>query len=335
MLLLFAVNTNGVVEAHDCNCNLQERKIEKNFTAYTKLIGETKEKVFLKYGHNYYPAEATAESFCKDKIRIYFADNEQFSVRAVSIANSSVNFKGARVGRRLESFVEAFGKPIAEDLVESYASFADNEQKITVFYYPTNKKVLSVYIEKMPETKQQVLDGAKFLPESINGVYLGSNISYKLSETKSNEKLEQAIRVAYGISEKLEQKNYYYYNLVDLNNDNIPEVFVYLVGPYFSGSGGSSALIFTEDLNGYKLVNRFSLMHNPIIVSENKTNGWHDLVVQVAGGGSKYGLVELKFVEGKYPENPSVQERLGKERVIVGMAIIADDLQIRKGISFQ
>ena len=76
-------------------------------------------------------------------------------------------------------------------------------------------------------------------------------------------------------------------------------------------------------------------MHNPIIISENKTNGWHDLVVQVAGGGAKYGLVELKFSEGKYPENPSVQELLGQERVIVGTAIIADDLQIRKGISFQ
>ena len=217
MLLLFVVNTSGAVEAHECNCNLQERKIEKDFTAYIKLIGETKEQVFLKYGHNYYPAEATTDSFCKDKIRIYFEDNEQFSVRAVSIANSGVSFKGARVGGRLGTFVEVLGKPIAEDLVEGNASFAYNEQKITVFYYPSNKKVLSVYIERMPKTRLQVLDGAKILPESINGVYLGSNISYKLSETKSSEKLEQAIRVAYGISEKLEHKNYYYYNLVDLN----------------------------------------------------------------------------------------------------------------------
>jgi hypothetical protein len=79
----------------------------------------------------------------------------------------------------------------------------------------------------------------------------------------------------------------YFYNKIDLNNDKIPEIFVYLLGPYFGGTGGQGAAIFKIENGNYKLTDKFTLVRIPVIVSDNMTNGWKNLIMSVSGGGVK------------------------------------------------
>ncbi len=71
----------------------------------------------------------------------------------------------------------------------------------------------------------------------------------------------------------------YRYAKVDLNSDGVPEAIVHLSGSTFCGTGGCTTLIFKQLGNQYQLVSRIPTSHAPIIVLENTTNSWRDLIV--------------------------------------------------------
>lgn len=160
-------------------------------------------------------------------------------------------------------------------------------------------------------------------------------VEYVKSEETSNKDLEQAIKKVLNATDEDYKKTRYYYNYVDLNNDNNPEVFVQLVGPYTSGTGGDTGMIFTQTDGQYELFQQFTLIRNPIIISNSKTNGWHDLIMEAYGGGAEYKYNHLKFNGQQYP-NPSSAEKLTDLTKIEGKGIInndmAEDFQADKGL---
>jgi hypothetical protein len=83
----------------------------------------------------------------------------------------------------------------------------------------------------------------------------------------------------------------------DLNDDGKKEIFVGLTGPYFCGSGGCTQYILDNQGN---VVTRFTVADYPVVIDNNKTNGWKDLFIY---SGSKNRIA--KFDEKKYPSNPS------------------------------
>lgn len=161
-----------------------------------------------------------------------------------------------------------------------------------------------------------------------------SDVSYVESESNRDEKLEKAIKNVLKYN-KNDGPLAYYYNKIDLNGDKKPETFVYLSGSSVSGTGGSTALIFEDDKDAYKLVSRFTLVQNPIVVSNSKTNGWNDLIMYVSGGGIEPFYSQIKFDGNKYPSNPSVQPEVKSGTIIKGTAIIADDISKNSGIEVQ
>jgi hypothetical protein len=186
------------------------------------------------------------------------------------------------------------------------------------------------------EDKEQLL---KFEQDEIFSNFKNLNsidftdINYFASETKRDEKLEEAFAEIYHL-EQWRDEIRYYYNRIDLNGDKRQEIFVLLVGRMVCGSGGCSALIF-EDKNGeYDLVSRFSLVNNPIIISNTTTNGWKDIIIPVAGGGIKSFFAQMKFDGDSYPLNPSVQPEVKADKKVRGKAIISDDLSKSPGIEF-
>jgi len=169
----------------------------------------------------------------------------------------------------------------------------------------------------------------------VNLNYLDfSNVSYVASEKNRDKKLEAALVKLYKLKPG-EDKFRYYYNKIDLNGDNKPELFVYLVGSSFSGTGGSSAVIFKVEDGEYKPLSQFTLVHNPIIISNNRTNGWKDIIMYVSGGGAESGYVELKFNGNSYPSNPSIQPKVKSGTKVSGTAIISDDISKVPGILFE
>ena len=53
------------------------------------------------------------------------------------------------------------------------------------------------------------------------------------------------------------------------------------------------AYVFEPDGDSYRLITDIALARNPIIVSDHKTNGWKDLIMFVAGGGTLPGYYKV------------------------------------------
>lgn len=158
---------------------------------------------------------------------------------------------------------------------------------------------------------------------------LSSNLPEGIKPIKAEEKaypeLEKLIIEHFEIPENYLDKTLYYYNYVDLNDDGNNEIFVVVIGPYTSGTGGSSALIV--NLLGEQLyVNQgFTLMRTPIIISDTKTNGAKEIIVENSGGVEKTNYLALTCKDGYYtnvPEGRAVESLEG----ITGVAIMTNDI---------
>lgn len=158
-----------------------------------------------------------------------------------------------------------------------------------------------------------------------------SSASVIQSENVKNVNIENAILEAYKLQRGVDPV-FYYYTKVDLNDDYIPEYFVYAYGPMLSGSGGASALILSDN---YKEISRFTLVQTPITISKHKTKNWKDIVMTVSGGGATPSTVVMKFDGETYPSNPSLQPPLGPNDYIDGTRIFTENMSINRGFKIE
>jgi hypothetical protein len=96
-------------------------------------------------------------------------------------------------------------------------------------------------------------------------------------------------------------QRFFYYEAYDLNNDKKNEYFVGFANPYFCGSGGCSGYILNNDGS---VINSFTVTDFPFFVANTSSEKFKDLIVK-----SGNALHSLKMKNGKYPSNPSVQEK--------------------------
>lgn len=150
-------------------------------------------------------------------------------------------------------------------------------------------------------------------------------ITTSLSEDKENTELAKAIIDKLDLDQEAAKETRYYYNYVDLNDDGVKEIFVELVGSYTSGSGGDTAIIFTDNNGKLEEVEEFTLIHNPVIISDEKTNGWKNIIVPKSGGGAKQEYVALKY-NGKNYSNVNESNTIDSIDNISGIAIISNDM---------
>ncbi|MBF7092526.1 hypothetical protein IUY40_13395 [Flavobacterium sp. ALJ2] len=97
------------------------------------------------------------------------------------------------------------------------------------------------------------------------------------------------------------EDRFFYYDAFDLNNDGKDEYIVGFSNPYFCGSGGCSGFVLNNDGS---LLNKFTVTDFPIFVGSGASEKFRDLIVS-----SKGILYNVKMKNGKYPSNPSVQEK--------------------------
>jgi len=109
---------------------------------------------------------------------------------------------------------------------------------------------------------------------------------------------------------------------IDLNGDGLQDALVLLENPmYYCGTGGCTMLVFKGTKSGFEFVSRSSLIRGPVLVSEDKTHGWRDLIVEVSGGGIAPKMVALKYTGSKYPLNPSTLPALPKKQQMKGTKV--------------
>lgn len=91
----------------------------------------------------------------------------------------------------------------------------------------------------------------------------------------------------------------YNYSFHDLNNNGKYELMIVLKSSWFCGSGGCSTYLFND--KGEPLSDNI-LTTTPILTTQNKTNGYKDIVLWNNGG---YKL--MKFTGKQYPSNPTIE----------------------------
>ncbi|WP_300693107.1 hypothetical protein [uncultured Oscillibacter sp.] len=158
--------------------------------------------------------------------------------------------------------------------------------------------------------------------------WLPAGVEQVMAETEANPELEQAIIDYYEIPEESWGTTKYYYNYVDLNGDGKEEILAVVMGPYTSGSGGSSLLWVLPHAD--MAVNQaFTLINTPIIVTKEATNGQEfgakGLIVQRSGGGGETEFVLLTCSDGIY-KGAGDGEVLDSLDGVEGTAIICNDL---------
>lgn len=141
---------------------------------------------------------------------------------------------------------------------------------------------------------------ARFLILTVANLILPSAMS---AEVGSVQSLEAAIASWSHQSETPA----FQYDLVDLNEDSLPDAIVLMTDPDFCGSGGCSMLIFRGTRGSFELVSASTLARRPILILKEASKGWRSLSVMVAGGGAKSGQALMRFDGSRYPRNPSVQ----------------------------
>lgn len=97
------------------------------------------------------------------------------------------------------------------------------------------------------------------------------------------------------------EDRFFYYDAFDLNNDGKDEYIIGFSNPYFCGTGGCSGFVLNNDGS---LLNKFTVTDFPIFVGPGTSEKFRDLIVS-----SKGILYNVKMKNGKYPSNPSVQEK--------------------------
>lgn len=153
------------------------------------------------------------------------------------------------------------------------------------------------------------------------------SIMYQYAETEEYPELADFLISYYEIPEEFQPETRYYYNFIDLNDDGAEEIFAVVVGDYTSGSGGDSAVILKKEPNGaLSVMESFVFFHTPVIISDKVTNGWHEIIYPVYGGGIDPGYIICHYSEegGYQTEANEVVEELPED--IRGIRILSNNL---------
>lgn len=63
--------------------------------------------------------------------------------------------------------------------------------------------------------------------------------------------------------------------------------------------------VFDGSGDEFELQSEIRNVRGPLVVAENSTNGWRDIIVRVTGTHMSDKNVVLQFENGTYPENPA------------------------------
>ncbi|GAA0821956.1 hypothetical protein [Clostridium tertium] len=160
-----------------------------------------------------------------------------------------------------------------------------------------------------------------------------SKVEFIESEVSKDEAIERIIEKEFLLNPDEDKVNYLY-NKVKLKDDDSYQILVYLEGPRFCTERGGTLAILEEKNNEYNVISKISNATNPIIISENKTNGYRDLIVKMIDS-DKDDFRLLKFNGNAYPLDPIKEERLKRGSKIKGIAAISDDLFYTRGIEYK
>lgn len=156
-------------------------------------------------------------------------------------------------------------------------------------------------VETEPDQKQGIEEEMEefFLSEEEYGDT--PVIVEEYGEEAPYPELAEFLASYYQIPEEEQAETRYYYNYVDLNDDGTEEIFAIVIGEYTGKSFGDPAVILTVEGEEFAVLESFEGIHTPVTISEQTTNGWHDIVYKEYGRGTVDGYRICRYdLEGGY-----------------------------------
>lgn len=160
-----------------------------------------------------------------------------------------------------------------------------------------------------------------YSPVEEREIFDTDKIKAALADTKEYPELAQFIVSDLNMSSDDAKATRYYYDYIDLDDDGTDEIFVELVGPVTSEATGHTAMIFKQTNNTIEKIDTFTLIRNPIIISDQKTNGWRNIIVK--NDNNEYAV--LKYEADKYT-TVNDSETISNLGNVTGTAIITNDI---------
>ncbi|SHM72663.1 hypothetical protein [Flavobacterium saccharophilum] len=139
------------------------------------------------------------------------------------------------------------------------------------------------------------------LSKTLGGTANLSDVPAKDDKTVELIRKQLTVLLKKDLPAMTKDDRYFYYEAYDLNNDKKNEYFVGFSNSYFCGSGGCSGYILNNDGS---VINSFTVTDFPIFIGTTSSENFKDLIFK-----SGNALHFLKMKNGKYPSNPSVQEK--------------------------
>lgn len=117
---------------------------------------------------------------------------------------------------------------------------------------------------------------------------------------EANENLANAIIKDFSLTDDEAKNNQYTYAPVELNKDGSQQVLVLLKGDAFSGSGGTTMVLYNEKDGNFTKAQDWTTVNAPVYVTNEESNGSKTLVFQAGGGGAKSEWKALQFNGKEY-----------------------------------
>ena len=182
--------------------------------------------------------------------------------------------------------------------------------------------------EQAREVETQVLSEMQMVSLEVENA---SNFAMELpgfmdrneASLEADPELEQLLIPHYGLTEDISKQTRYYYDRIDLNGDEVDEIFAILVGPETTGIAGSMGSLILEKDGKLEIEKDFSQLYMPIVVSTNMQDGWHDLILCVGAEDGMEHYVVLTHDDGAYAIGGQVLDSLDG---IDGAAYLCNDL---------
>ncbi len=120
----------------------------------------------------------------------------------------------------------------------------------------------------------------------------------------------------------------YIYRRIDLDKDGQDEVVVYLLGPFFCGTGGCNLVILKATDGVYKVMANLPTTQLPLIASPDPYLSWIDLYTRKSGGGAASRFVKYSYERGAYRQKGVVPSA----GTVHGHVVLPDGVTYAEGL---
>jgi len=117
-----------------------------SFENYIKLIGLSKKKIISVLAEEPTVVDEGGLEFHKTGIRVWFKDYGKGPVNQVYTDKKNVSFNGVKIGDKISSFKNVFGKVVKENTSSAYSNFEYNGIILSVYYDSKTKITFAVYV---------------------------------------------------------------------------------------------------------------------------------------------------------------------------------------------